>query len=90
MLLLPFAAWFGEKAKLFGFNTWSEYRLQNRMAKGPSNVTSMYKDLIPKLQEAANKENEKPQASIQYNSYSTSCNGSYRINKLCWYSLGSW
>lgn len=45
-----------EKAKLFGFNTWSEYRLQNRMAKGPSNVTSMYEDLIPKLQKAANKE----------------------------------
>ena len=45
-----------EKAKLFGFNTWSEYRLQNRMAKGPSNVTSMYEDLIPKLQKAANNE----------------------------------
>ena len=45
-----------EKAKLFGFNTWSEYRLQNRMAKRPSNVTSMYEDLIPKLQKAANKE----------------------------------
>ena len=45
-----------EKAKLFGFDTWSEYRLQNRMAKGPSNVTSMYEDLIPKLQKAANKE----------------------------------
>lgn len=45
-----------EKAKLFGFNTWSEYRLQNRMAKGPSNVSSMYEELIPKLQKAAGKE----------------------------------
>ena len=45
-----------EKAKLFGFNTWSEYRLQNRMAKGPSNVSSMYEELIPKLQKAADKE----------------------------------
>ena len=27
-----------EKAELFGFNTWSEYRLQNRMAKTPKNV----------------------------------------------------
>ena len=47
-----------EKAKLFGFNTWSEYRLQNRMAKGPSNVSSMYEELIPKLQKAANKEKD--------------------------------
>ena len=45
-----------EKAKLFGFKTWSEYRLQNRMAKGPSNVSSMYEELIPKLQKAADKE----------------------------------
>ena len=45
-----------EKAKLFGFNIWSEYRLQNRMAKTPTNVSSMYENLIPKLQKAANKE----------------------------------
>jgi len=45
-----------EKAKLFGFNTWSEYRLQNRMAKTPMNVSSMYENLIPKLQKAANNE----------------------------------
>ena len=47
-----------EKAKLFGFNTWSEYRLQNRMAQGPSNVSSMYEELIPKLQKAADKEKD--------------------------------
>ena len=39
-----------EKSKLFGFETWAEYRLQNRMAKNPKNVDSMYRDLIPKLQ----------------------------------------
>ena len=39
-----------EKSKLFGFETWAEYRLQNRMAKNPKNVDAMYKDLIPKLQ----------------------------------------
>ena len=42
-----------EKAALFGFNTWSEYRLQNRMAKSPKNVKAMYDNLIPKLQKAA-------------------------------------
>ena len=42
-----------EKAVLFGFRTWAEYRLQNRMAKSPKNVMSMYKSLIPKLQKAA-------------------------------------
>ena len=42
-----------EKALLFGFKTWAEYRLQNRMAKSPKNVVSMYKSLIPKLQKAA-------------------------------------
>ena len=45
-----------EKSKLFGFETWAEYRLQNRMAKNPKNVDAMYKDLIPKLQKAAEKE----------------------------------
>ena len=42
-----------EKAVLFGFKTWAEYRLQNRMAKSPKNVASMYESLIPKLQKAA-------------------------------------
>ena len=42
-----------EKALLFGFKTWAEYRLQNRMAKSPKNVASMYESLIPKLQKAA-------------------------------------
>ena len=42
-----------EKALLFGFKTWAEYRLQNRMAKSPKNVMSMYESLIPKLQKAA-------------------------------------
>ena len=42
-----------EKAVLFGFRTWAEYRLQNRMAKSPKSVMSMYKSLIPKLQKAA-------------------------------------
>ena len=42
-----------EKALLFGFKTWAEYRLQNRMAKSPNNVASMYESLIPKLQKAA-------------------------------------
>ena len=45
-----------EKSKLFGFETWAEYRLQNRMAKNPKNVDAMYKNLIPKLQKAAEKE----------------------------------
>ena len=31
-----------EKANLFGYETWAHYRLQNRMAKSPENVTSMY------------------------------------------------
>ena len=47
-----------EKAKLFGFETWAEYRLQDRMAKTPNNVDEMYKNLIPKLQESAAKEKE--------------------------------
>ena len=47
-----------EKAKLFGFQTWAEYRLQDRMAKTPKNVDEMYKNLIPKLQESAAKEKE--------------------------------
>jgi len=42
-----------EKAVLFGFRTWAEYRLQNRMAKSPKSVLSMYESLIPKLQKAA-------------------------------------
>ena len=42
-----------EKAGLFGFKTWSDYRLQNRMAKSPKNVKAMYDDLIPKLHKAA-------------------------------------
>ena len=42
-----------EKALIFGFKTWAEYRLQNRMAKSPKNVASMYESLIPKLQKAA-------------------------------------
>ena len=42
-----------EKALLFGFKTWAEYRLQNRMAKSPKNVALMYESLIPKLQKAA-------------------------------------
>tara|TARA_B110000459_G_scaffold108519_1_gene120326 strand:+ start:1741 stop:3642 length:1902 start_codon:yes stop_codon:yes gene_type:complete len=42
-----------EKAKLFGFNTWAEYRLKYRMAKNPNNVNVMYESLIPILQESA-------------------------------------
>ena len=42
-----------EKAGLFGFKTWAEYRLQNRMAKSPQNVKAMYDDLIPKLHKSA-------------------------------------
>ena len=42
-----------EKANLFGYETWAHYRLQNRMAKSPENVTSMYESLISKLQKAA-------------------------------------
>ena len=42
-----------EKAGLFGFKTWADYRLQNRMAKSPKNVKAMYDDLIPKLHKAA-------------------------------------
>jgi len=42
-----------EKAGLFGFKTWAEYRLQNRMAKSPKNVKAMYDDLIPKLHKSA-------------------------------------
>ena len=45
-----------KKAKLFGFKTWAEYRLQHRMAKSPKNVDDMYSNLIPKLQESATKE----------------------------------
>ena len=48
-----------EKALLFGFKTWAEYRLQNRMAKSPKNVDSMYESLIPKLQKAAEVEKSK-------------------------------
>ena len=51
-----------EKALLFGFNTWAEYRLQNRMAKSPKNVALMYESLIPKLQKAA--EVEKSELAI--------------------------
>ena len=51
-----------EKALLFGFKTWAEYRLQNRMAKSPNNVASMYESLIPKLQKAA--EVEKSELAI--------------------------
>lgn len=51
-----------EKALLFGFKTWAEYRLQNRMAKSPKNVASMYESLIPKLQKAA--EVEKSELTI--------------------------
>ena len=47
-----------EKAKLFGFKTWAEYRLQDRMAKTPNNVDEMYNNLIPKLQESAAREKE--------------------------------
>jgi thimet oligopeptidase len=47
-----------EKAKLFGFETWAEYRLQDRMAKTPNNVDEMYNNLIPKLQESAAREKE--------------------------------
>jgi len=47
-----------EKAKLFGFETWAEYRLQDRMAKTPKNVDEMYNNLIPKLQESAAREKE--------------------------------
>jgi len=47
-----------QKAKLFGFRTWAEYRLQHRMAKTPKNVDEMYINLIPKLQEAAATEKE--------------------------------
>jgi Zn-dependent oligopeptidase len=42
-----------EKAKIFNFETWSEYRLKYRMAKNPKNVNDMYKNLIPKLQRSA-------------------------------------
>ncbi|MDB3983416.1 Zn-dependent oligopeptidase [Acidimicrobiia bacterium] len=45
-----------EKATLFGFNTWAEYRLQYRMAKSPENVVKMYDNLVPKLQKAAQNE----------------------------------
>jgi len=45
-----------EKAKLFGFNTWAEYRLKYRMAKNPNNVDEMYESLIPVLQETAETE----------------------------------
>tara|TARA_B100001559_G_scaffold21062_1_gene17225 strand:+ start:204 stop:2102 length:1899 start_codon:yes stop_codon:yes gene_type:complete len=48
-----------EKAVLFGFKTWAEYRLQNRMAKSPESVASMYANLIPKLQKAAEVEKNK-------------------------------
>ena len=48
-----------EKAVLFGFKTWAEYRLQNRMAKSPESVASMYASLIPKLQKAAEVEKNK-------------------------------
>ena len=51
-----------EKALLFGFKTWAEYRLQNRMAKSPKNVALMYESLIPKLQKAA--EVEKSELAI--------------------------
>ena len=42
-----------EKANLFGYETWAHYRLKNRMAKSPENVTLMYESLISKLQKAA-------------------------------------
>ena len=45
-----------KKAKLFGFSTWAQYRLQHRMAQNPENVEKMYESLIPKLQKAAEKE----------------------------------
>ncbi len=45
-----------EKAKLFGFSTWAEYRLKYRMAKNPNNVNTMYESLIPILQESAEAE----------------------------------
>ncbi len=47
-----------EKANLFGFATWAEYRLQHRMAKNPKNVNQMYSNLIPKLQQSAQNEKE--------------------------------
>lgn len=46
------------KAKLFGFSTWAQYRLQYRMAKNPENVQKMYNNLIPKLQKSAEREKE--------------------------------
>ena len=45
-----------EKAKLFGFSTWAEYRLKYRMAKNPNNVNTMYESLIPILQVSAEAE----------------------------------
>jgi len=45
-----------EKAKLFGFETWSQYRLKYRMAKNPDNVSAMYDSLIPTLQKSAETE----------------------------------
>ena len=45
-----------EKAKLFGFETWSQYRLKYRMAKNPDNVNKMYDSLIPALQKSAEAE----------------------------------
>ena len=55
-----------EKALLFGFKTWAEYRLQNRMAKSPKNVMSMYESLIPKLQKAAEVEKNELAIAVSY------------------------
>ena len=45
-----------KKAKLHKYRTWSEYRLQYRMAKSPENVKKMYDSLLPMLKKKAEEE----------------------------------
>ncbi|MBY5921581.1 M3 family metallopeptidase [Ferrimonas balearica] len=55
-ILTEIATLRAEKAALFGFNNWAEYKLQSQMAKNPNTVMDLLGSMVPKVVANAQKE----------------------------------
>lgn len=64
-LVLETAQLRAEKAKLLGFNNFSEYKLQNQMAKNPDAARKMLTDLVPGVLEKVKEEAADIEAMIK-------------------------
>ena len=70
------------KSKILGFNNYSEYVLQQRMAKNPDNVMGFLNEILDKVLPVAKKEFE------ELSLYATKCDGITKLQKwdIAYYS----